>query len=365
MKEIGMSRIATAFVAALFVATEAAGASGETLADAIAAHQAAIDTIDTIYLRFEINTDLYEPNLAPFAPPGKIVGEYWRSRGSELIAYSGPGGKESVYRSAQTITLVGDYVDPKTSSLLQTGSITPAGKPVYLRVSPWRLALFALDSNKGTGSMGLAEHIHWLPGKAGYKVTERLGVIMCAGGAVSFQLDPRYNYLIRSRRSFEDGVKTQKKGQVRLEIAEEVMDYAEVHPGIYFPKEVVIEQKLAGELECRKTCKFSSIRVNMPLEPDLFKPKYKDGTIVHDEIRSTTYRVNALGERVGPETNAAKIAVAPGTGPEREQGDRLQSPSQPTSEEERRWGWWLAPMGGILIFCGFGIMAWRRKRNAG
>jgi outer membrane lipoprotein-sorting protein len=358
-----MSRVISFLVlVVLLIGTPATGGTVETLADALAAHQAAVEAIDTIYLQFEINTDLQEQRLASFAPPGKIVGEYWRDRGTERIYYSGPSGKETVYRTSQTVTVVGDLIDPKTNSKHQTGSIIPAGSPVFLRVVPWRLALFSLDSNRGSGSMTLSEQLSWLPGKPTYKVVDSLGIITCANGAVTFQLDPTHNYLIRSRRTFQDGVTNPKKGKVRMEINEEVLDYSEVSPGIYFPKEVVIEQKLADNLEYKKTVTFSSIKVNAPVDPELFKPKYQDGTLVRDEVRSTEYRVNASGERQGPETDIAKMAVAPGPSPVED--DPLRSSSQPTIEEQSRWGWWLAPTGGALILCGLGVAIWRRKRNA-
>lgn len=67
-------------------------------------------------------------------------------------------------------------------------------------------------------------------------------------------------------------MKSPTNGPARKEVSEEVVDYSEVSPGIYFPKQVVIEEKLGGDLEFHKTVTFSAVKVNAPLAADLFKP---------------------------------------------------------------------------------------------
>ena len=159
-------------LAVLLIGSRAACEAGESLADALAAHKAAVDAIDTIYLRFEINTELNDPNLSGFVTPGTVVGEYWRDHDFERISYSKPGAKEAVYRTPQTVTVVGDGIDPKTKSPLSTASIVPSGSPVFLAVAPWRHALFALDSQRGTGTDTLAEQVKAIFGNATYKLID-------------------------------------------------------------------------------------------------------------------------------------------------------------------------------------------------
>ena len=342
----------------LIMSAEAECMAGEPLVDALAAHKSAVDAIDTIYLRFETNTELNDQNLVGIAPPGKIVGEYWRSRDFERISYTGTDGKEWVYRTPQTVTVVQDSIDPKSRSSISTASIVASGGPVFLAVVPWRDALFALDSQRGRGTQSLAEHIKAFYGRTTYKVSGGQGVLTSENGAVIVKLDPVHNYLIRSKLSLMEGVKKPLKGPGTKEISEEVLDYLEASPGIYFPRQVRIEEKFGGELEYRKTVTFSAVKVNGPMAPDVFTPQYKDGTLVRDFIRSTEYRVNAAGVRQGSETAASIVAVAPPPDPERPRS------TLPTSEEERRWGWWLAPLGGILALGGCIILFWRRRQKS-
>jgi hypothetical protein len=337
--------------------SDASPAAADQLADALAAHKAAVGMVDTIHLMFESNRE----RLVSFGPPPeRIVGEYWRTRDAQRLNYSQTGLTQSIFILPDRVAVVGQSVNPKTRQPLLTASITPNAGPIFVSVAPWRDALYALDSNRGMGTQWLGDHVREFFGKAKYTTEHGLGVITSGNGAVTVRLDPKHNYLICGKTSRLEGVKNPMKpaqppGTQRID--EEVREFQEVAPGVYFPKQVVIEERLGEELQSRRTVTFSAVRVNTPIAASVFEPKYKDGTEVTDFVRSTKYKVNEAGHPKEPEVPLTKLAVGPHS------EEREAEPGLPTAKEPRRWGWWLAPAGLGLVLIGLSVIVWRRSRG--
>lgn len=337
-----------------------APAAADPLADALAAHKAAVEMVDTIHFRFESDHESFGPPRVGFFPPGKTVGEYWRTRDAQRLTYSQPGLTQSAFISPDKVVVAGESTNPKTGRPLRTASIHPNAGPVILLVAPWRDALFALDSHRGMGTQWLGDHIKEFFGKVKYSTADGFGVITSESGAVTIRLDPKHNYLMCGKISRSEGVKNPANPAQppRAHILdEEVREFQQVAPGIYFPKRVVIEERLGEELQSRRTVTFSAVRVNAPIPAAVFRPEYKDGTEVTDFIRSTKYKVNPAGQVRGPETTFSMVAVSPIS------DKQVTEPAGPTLAEERRWGWWLAPAGLSLVLIGLSIVVWRRSRG--
>ncbi len=321
-----------------------AGAA-ENAQSVVSAHAAAVERIRTIHFEFAIKNE----------QGGGVVtvkGECWKSSDSKRLKYDRNGMNESVYvLPDRVITVINGAGRGGESHAL----IVPNTGVVFLDVYPWRDSLYAMDSSQGRGTQPLAEQLQGHLDDAKLESRDGKVVFKTADGTTEIHFDTRHNYLVSRKYAkvmLDSGGKT-----VPFEVDETVLGFGEVAPGIYFPKKVVVEERLSAKLKVRRTTLFKVREVNEPIPPKVLRPKYRDGTLVKDQISGTEYRADPTGLAKGPQRPLSKVAA----GPRSAQADA--EPALPSTSEADRWGWWILPAGLNCLFFGGSVYAWRFVRR--
>jgi hypothetical protein len=170
---------------------------------------------------------------------------------------------------------------------------------------------------------------------------------------VEIQFDPAVNYLVRRVTYTTSG----EKGRICRE--NEIAEFKECTPGVYFPERArgrtVTE---GGKPFFTYSVVLSDIQVNEPLPDDVFRFRYPEGVILTDSIRGTSYRVDANGNRISPETLMGNVPPPPEGEP------ALAHPGRETQEEPRPATRWIMPVSLGMLALGGILFVVRRWRTA-
>lgn len=123
---------------------------------------------------------------------------------------------------------------------------------------------------------------------------------------VEVQFDPQVNYLVR-RVSY---TATFKGGKLYRE--DEVVEFKEFDPGIFFPVSARGRSGPDGKTwDFNYTTTFSDVQVNQRLPDSIFHLRFPAGVTLADSIRRSSYRVDAEGNRISPETPDRGSGIIP------------------------------------------------------
>lgn len=169
---------------------------------------------------------------------------------------------------------------------------------------------------------------------------------------VEIDFDPSVNYLVRKT------VYTSAKNYVR---EDEVMQFKESAPGVFFPEKLTGRAGPSGKFDFEHSTTLSEIQVNRPLPEGIFRLRYPPGLYMHDTVRGTRYKIDSDGNRISPEEPRRK---GKGTPPP----PLAEEPSRPrtaTEEEPRPWTRWILPVSSAILLVGLAAALVRRYRKSG
>jgi hypothetical protein len=170
---------------------------------------------------------------------------------------------------------------------------------------------------------------------------------------VEIQFDPAVNYLVRRVSYTTSG----EKGRMCRE--NEITEFKECTPGVFFPERArgstVTE---GGKPFFTYSVVLSDIQVNEPLPDEVFRFRYPEGIILTDGIRGTSYRVDAEGNPISPETPMGTVP------PPAEGEPALHPPGHETREEPRPASRWILPVSLGMLALGGILFVVRRRRTA-
>lgn len=289
---------------------------------------------------------------APIQSPAELEGEYHRSGAKVRI------DEKKGFPLPNTIWI--DYNQRRTWSLsrpspqlpLSGGISALACEPSF--IDAWNNVCLSLpDSDQSLGQIlasSLAPDKVRSEGNLIYiDVTDR------KGNRYEAWADRSVNYLVRRvvcRRARLPGM----TANVRIEV--EVQSFEEVKPGVFFPKRS--KKKLIGndeEIALWETT-LSNLRINEPLPDSLLQASFPEGTVVTDQIRGVSYRVNADGQPTG-------LTAAQFTEPAPISGQQSGGEATPLDAERSRWPVWttVAAASCVLLLVGT-ILKWRKQRRS-
>lgn len=165
-------------------------------------------------------------------------------------------------------------------------------------------------------------------------------------------LDPQKNYLI-SKMKYEGNIDGKK-----IERVVEIVAFSEVAPGILFPTEMSGIASYDGVRGDNWKGSLSAVRVNEPLLDSAFTQTFPNGMLMVDGIRDANYRVDSIGQPLGPEVSTAGSNPPPPEPARTPNIERLGS----SSEEPSPWGNVAIAMGALII-AGLAGIAYRRLRS--
>jgi hypothetical protein len=180
------------------------------------------------------------------------------------------------------------------------------------------------------------------------------------GGAwdVEIHFDPAVNYVVRKT------IYTASGTNGRFIREDEVIQFKECAPGLFFPERLEGHSELNGKPDFNHTTVISDIRVNQPLPDDIFRLHYPEGVNLSDQIRNIRYRVDSEGHQTSAGTPLQGRVVPP---PPERQSDS-SGPGMETQEEPRSASRWVLPVSlVILAFAGIAVFVrrWRRIATVG
>jgi hypothetical protein len=168
---------------------------------------------------------------------------------------------------------------------------------------------------------------------------------------VEVSFDPQVNYLIRKfMRETRSGAKFKSHGE------EQVVKFAEVAPGLYFPERIEGRDNLGdGQHITTTTAVISDTKINQPLPEGIFQLRFPPGTYMADSLRKSSYRVDQDGNPISPEEHLIDEIPPPARNASASELD--------TREEPRSWSRWIAPTGVVIVAFGLILGAIRRWRS--
>lgn len=160
---------------------------------------------------------------------------------------------------------------------------------------------------------------------------------------VQFYFDPSVNYLVRKE--------VYRHGSYARE--QEVVQFKECAPGLYFPERVSGRSK-----DSTSSTLLSEIRVNQPLPADIFNFRYPHGVYLSDGIKGVSYRTDPEGNPISAVTPHSRGPLPP-----RSEAEPATLGTE-TQEEPRSLTRWILPL-ALVILASAGVVAVIRRRRAG
>jgi hypothetical protein len=154
---------------------------------------------------------------------------------------------------------------------------------------------------------------------------------------------------------------------------QEVTEFAEPIPGVFYPAKVHCVDTKTGEEAW--AIEFTDIKINEPISSDKFTLKFPPGIQVMDKINKKALVTDAAGELTLPALNKdgfpIKLAMEADPGmktPPAGDSKPFQDPELPARPSDNRWlARWATPVSLILvsIFALLGItrLAWRKRSS--
>jgi hypothetical protein len=348
-----------AFLGVIIVAGDSNRASAQSagLENVLAAHRSHRDSITTFrgHVKFE-QTIAKKPNFED-----RFEGDFWISPAKMRMKY--------VEQGETWDTLVSHSV--RTSIIARpgnefSGTRLSMTRKHFHRCDPYVLGLLVTNvpgtieycflEALGTKARRAPTATHELTGgRASVRLDfefdwtkERLGE-----WNAKMWLDPQYNYAV---------FKAQYEGKLdgkTIKRSEEVMAFSEVAPGIMFPTEIAGDSwSDSGRLSSWK-CVMTAVRVNEPLPDTAFVQRFPNGLLMVDGIRNSAYRVDGVGQRIGPEKSLGDSTPPPPLAPSTATNSDIGGSE---SEEQSPWGT-IAVMMLLIAMTGASLFAYRRVRN--
>ena len=266
-------------------------------------NSASLAAVVSLHARFEM---ALHPNPAvlakiPVASGRRIVGQYWRSGNKVRIRENetpyGPRDMLQDHDRQQTTV----HMPKSKLQTIDTGIIAAEGA-IYTPADVWELALCSLPGPAVTfshlldtgGKIESAHLSHEPGGELAYldvSLESPPKTLRCEIWA-----DPSKNYLVR--RVVSHVTMEGAAGKGRLE--GEVTSFREVKPGVFFPESMELRIFHKGQEINRMVTRLTSIHINEPLPMSVFKMSFPPGTVVSDQVRGTTFRIDQEGKMAGP-----------------------------------------------------------------
>lgn len=174
-----------------------------------------------------------------------------------------------------------------------------------------------------------------------------------ANGQLEFWFDPRVNYLIRK------SVMVPAAGTaVRWENA--VVEFAEPAPSVFVPTIIEHRNLVDGSLKAVLRTILSEVKLNQPMGKNALRLPGIDGMECIDNDRDVKFKVDADGNRIGPESPVRIARISP---PSTTGSPPLSSvihplPGRPPTP---MWVWVLVV--SVLVLLSGGILAVLRRRK--
>lgn len=175
----------------------------------------------------------------------------------------------------------------------------------------------------------------------GPKRRGRVSVKWSAEERLVIIVDPSANYMIEKVEHFQTGNHAGKRFESKL--VREVESFAEVAPGIFFPRKVKTVGGRSGKEVFSSVVAFRDVVVNRPLPVGVFTMRFPRNVAVTDRIAGTAYQADEQGR---PTSAVKKLGVHVPSSP--------PAPSEtipPTTEEPSRPWWPYALVVGGLGAC--------------
>ncbi len=322
------------------------------------AHRASIESIRTMSCRTSL---VYNPKV----PGGNEQGEYWRDGNVVRCKYSSDGGLKCDVFIKNGLRKSTDKIPPEmyglTGTATITGSVTDTNK--HLNCDPY---LFGLIMFPGKTRLHIPfEEFLSETNKVNFvrRVDDKgrplvLVDVSHARGRLEIWFDPAVNYLVRRRVLWSSTIENLVLSD------QEVMEFQEGSPGIYFPKVVkTTANRHDSPDKQRLTATFSNLQINRPISPEAMTFKFAEGLKVIDTVLNQVKVADANGEPTKPALteDGEPITLLPGL-------LVSQSPEEApraTQQESESWTRWLLPasLGVFGLGAVISVSQWWRKRK--
>ncbi len=322
------------------------------------AHRASIESIRTMSCR---TTLVYNPK----SPGGDEQGEYWRDGNVVRCKYTSDGGLKCDVFIKNGLRKSTDKIPPamygQTGTASITGSVTDTNKHLNCDPNLFGLIMFpgktryVVPFEEFLSETDKVNSIRRVDDKGRPLV---LVDVSHARGRLEIWFDPAVNYLVRRRVLWSPTIENLVLSD------QEVMEFQEGSPGIYFPKVVKTTANRHDSLDKQRlTATFLNLQINRTIPTEAMTFKFAEGLKVIDTVLNQVKVADATGELTKPALteHGEPITFMPG----------LLVPQSPeeapraTQQEPESWTRWLLPA-SLGIF-GFGavifVSQWWRKRK--
>lgn len=336
------------------------------------AHVASRDLIRTCSCRVEFtNTVIGDGTRPPLKQSAS--GLYWYSPDAiRLEAIDKEAEKETerfVYVWKDGIRRVIDETE-QSSGTQKSAGIQAYPNRFLHRCDGWFRALFAFQQPLTTGAIQFEQVVAKavavkkvqrtsLRGKE--MVLARLsfeGRLKGVETEADFYFDPTVNYLVRKHTYRTFGPSSEAVNE------EEVLEYKECVPGLYFPVRTAGQSYSNGKLWTTREATISDVRLNEKLPDRIFQLPFPAGIQVGDLVRGESYYIDAAGN---PISKPIKLSTAPVPPPPLPEG-HIPVPGTESLEEPGGITRWLLPVSLsmlVLAAVAAALRRWRTRKNGG
>jgi hypothetical protein len=335
----------------------AALSANEALLDELrAGNHAALESIHTLYCRVHRSSP-----VSARGPIAESSGEFWWSGGSRRV--------RSTVNGQLSDSVVHDFTQrslAKSSNRNGQEDIRFFIKRAvpdepHAQFDPWGGGLLKLCGPRGrpltleqllTGPHVIDEVERVV--EAGRElILVGLTIELSGGASGRFKIwfDPSVNYLARKLVGTTSSMDSKASNSRR---ESEVLQFKEAAPTVYIPE--IAETRFFQEetLVHHDVFRFTDIRVNQPLPPEIFEISVPPGARVIDSIQDQEYTLDARGNKIGDGRALAKFAPLP--------AGNVQG--EATAEEPKSMVRWLIPASLTVIGAAGALWLFRQWRSS-
>ncbi len=279
-------------------------AADELLELALAAHRVSRASIHTCSCRVELTASIAK-ELKEAPGTQSCSCRYWYSQDA-IRAKISEGGAEMDYLFSNFVRkgVIRRNVNGQPAMTGTRDGFTGAHRS---RCDAWVRALLLLNIPSSTEFVTLEELVkratkisktsrEFVNGKEVIGVELAFDRVSAKGRSATWdvyvRLDPGKNYLVQRVEYSTTWYRRH----------EEVTQFAEAAPGLFFPERIVGSSDSNGKFHGNSVSVISDLRINQKLPADTFAFRYPNGIPVADSIRGTEYRVNPEGQPISKET---------------------------------------------------------------
>lgn len=174
-----------------------------------------------------------------------------------------------------------------------------------------------------------------------------------AGGRLELWFDPKVNYLVRKSEMVPVGDPT-------IQLRHEVLTFSEPSPGVFVPVTVEHRAFKKGPLRATVQTVLSELKVNNPSTKAALRIPGIAGLECIDLTRDIKYKIDADGNRAGPESKVEVLRGAPPVMPAPPVLPANVVQSQPSTS----WWVWLLIVSAVIVVAGLALAIVRRRAAA-